>query len=269
MSPPNAVSALCLLLLATACARPGATPTQATIAATPPETPPAAPAPPPSVRTWGSLRAMMHEGRTGSAVALADAVVAPHTYAVGALEGLRGEVTVVDGRVWRAYPSEAGGPARVAQGDGGEGAALLVAARVPAWRGVPLPVDVAEEGALTAQVEALAAAAGFDLEQPFPFLLEGRLAEVDWHVVDGHRLSPGASHAEHQRSAQRGTLRDAEGVLVGFYSRHHAGVFTHMGERLHLHLLAPATPTPGSAPVMGHADRIVLRAGTVLRLSER
>jgi acetolactate decarboxylase len=209
---------------------------------------------------------MMHEGQTGPAVTLAEAVAAPHTYAVGALAGLRGEVTVVDGRVWRATAGEAPGAVRVEEGAGAGAAALLVAAQVPRWQEVVLPEDVGGE-ALVARLEALAARAGLDLEQPFPLLLSGPLAEVDWHVVDGRRLEPGAGHAAHRASGASGTLRGGEGVLVGFYSRHHAGVFTHMGERLHLHLVAPASPAPGAgSPVTGHADRVVLRAGTLLRL---
>src|SRR5687767_5611127 len=56
------------------------------------------------VRWYGALHAIMHEGRTASAVELSAVVPGPHVWGLGALEGLRGEVTVLDDEVWLARP---------------------------------------------------------------------------------------------------------------------------------------------------------------------
>src|SRR5688572_4171827 len=66
----------------------------------------------PKVSTFGHLRAVVHERDLAPKVKLAEVLARPHAYAVGALSELRGEVTIVDGVAWLAYPA-AGGGARV------------------------------------------------------------------------------------------------------------------------------------------------------------
>jgi hypothetical protein len=46
--------------------------------------------------------------------------------------------------------------------------------------------------------------------------------------------------------------------VVGFYSAAHQGVFTHMGERTHLHAIV------GDAT--GHVDALAIGAGATLRV---
>ena len=57
----------------------------------------ASPGGPPSVRVDGKLREIMHAGRTEATVQLPDLLPDPTLYGVGALAGLRGEITIVDG----------------------------------------------------------------------------------------------------------------------------------------------------------------------------
>jgi hypothetical protein len=218
----------------------------------------AAPEPsPPDVRVFGALRAIMHEGKTGPQVAIAQAISTPHTYGVGALSGLRGEITIVDGLPWLAFPDGAGG-IRVQAGKAeGEGAALLAVAAVTAWREVVITKDVAPDD-LDGRIEALAAANGIDIERPIPLMVEGRCFAVSWHVLGGG--APGAGHQAHMRGAVTGVLADAEGTLVGFFSKHQEGVMTHMGQRTHLHVMT------SDHTVMGHADRAGIRAGSRLLL---
>ncbi len=105
------------------------------------------------------------------------------------------------------------------------------------------------------QIAALAQQAGVDVSQPFPFLIQGRLRAVHWHVIDGTRVVPGASHDE---NAQKGVLDDAEATVVGFYSSQHQGVFTMHGQNTHMHVFAP------EAGVAGHVTSLEVPAGSSL-----
>src|SRR5262245_56650509 len=89
---------------------------------------------PVEVRTWGDLGAIMHEGKMDPLVTVAR-LVGPHVYAVGALAGLRGDVTILDGTPWISYPAEPW-TIRVEHQPGDVAATLLVAATVPTWRRV-------------------------------------------------------------------------------------------------------------------------------------
>jgi acetolactate decarboxylase len=215
------------------------------------------------VRTFGALRDIMHAGRTEARVALSDVTPGPHAYAIGALSELRGEVTVVDDVAWLAYPTDdrdvrirtTRAPDEQAE------AALLVTANVPAWRTVPVDADVPFD-ALDARVEALAADAGVDVSRPFPVRIDGPLVDVRWHVIDGRRIAGvGHSRADHAQAAASGTVPRTTGTLVGFFSKAHHGVFTHMGSNTHFHFVSDE-----GGKRTGHVDHVVVRRGATLSL---
>lgn len=226
---------------------------------------PEATAPPPrprpaesAVQVFGSLRSIMHGGQLGAVTSLRDAAVGPHSYALGALADLRGEITVVAGQRYLAYAEGAG--ARVAKGPELDAdAVLLVAANVQRWETVPIDRDT-PLGDLGALVEAGARGRGLDPDDRIPFLIEGPLRDVDWHVVDGTRLDAKGGHQAHRDASVTGRLSCENCTLVGFYSRNDAGVFTHMGESVHTHVVTPAPV------VSGHVDAAIIAAGSRLLL---
>lgn len=220
-------------------------------------TPPTRPTVP--IKTYGQLRAMMHEGKTDPVVTLRD-VQQPHSYALGALSGLRGEVTILSGSAWLGYPGD-GDTTRVEQvASSPETAALLVAAEVPKWRDVPVAADIAWS-TIDKDVEALAKQAGVDVEQPFPVLIEGELFDLKWHVIDGRRAAPGpSSHEQHMQMAAKGGATSTRGTLLGFFSKQHQGIFTHHGENTHFHFVDV------EQKLTGHVDAVSVKKGAVLKV---
>ncbi|XXX73142.1 acetolactate decarboxylase [Sorangium sp. So ce134] len=222
-----------------------------------PGAPPAEPAPgaPPAVqvRSFGALRAIMHEGQTGPAVRIGDVVPGPRAFGIGALSELRGEVTVVDDAIWTSYPRD-DGTIDVRPAGAEERAALFVVANVARWQEATLDADV-PDGQIDARIEALLRERGLDAEGAVPVQVRGGLRELSWHVIDGRKLAPGGGHADHVRASVSGTLPAAEGTLVGFFSKRHHGVFTHMGSNTHFHVLVP------ERSLMGHVDSVTLARG--------
>jgi alpha-acetolactate decarboxylase len=216
----------------------------------------AAPPALPEVKVWGALRAMMHEGRIDSEVELATILPGPHFYGIGALAGMRGEVTVLDGVAWVADGQRDQGKATA--GTSGEGATLLVGSVVKAWRRITLTDDI-PFAELDQRIEALAKGAGIDVGQRFAFLIEGQLAGVRWHVLKGPPPRGALEHG-HAQNAFVGERATLDGTLIGFFSRRDQGVFTHMGQNTHVHVLCPAEA------IAAHADEVSIRAGSVLRL---
>ncbi|HEY0712847.1 MAG TPA: hypothetical protein VGF45_09255 [Polyangia bacterium] len=213
----------------------------------------------PPVQTWGTLREVMHEGNVGPKVVLRNVMV-PHLYGVGALVGLSGEVAIVDGKAFVARAD--GNSAVVAPAPEATAATLLVAAAVSGWINFPLQQPVGSSRELDAVVESAARKAGLDLEQPFPFLVIGKV-DARWHVLRGQPGHAGGGHAAHLRNAITGRLSDTAATVIGFFSRHHEGVFTHMGERSHLHVISD------DASTMGHVDDIAMPAGATLKLPRK
>jgi alpha-acetolactate decarboxylase len=215
------------------------------------------------VTTFGTFRALVHEGNVSEKVRLAKILEEPHAYAVGALTSLAGEVTIVDGKLWLAYPGRPGQKGRVERSAGpNAGATLLVATHVPRWRPVTLERAVGA-GDLDATVERLARRVGLTGEHPFAFLIEGDLRELQWHVVDGSKVAGASgSHEEHMKLMDRSSAKRARGTLVGFFSKRHHGVFTHAGSNTHVHVVLP------ELNASGHLDAVSLPKGTVIQFPD-
>ncbi|WP_437670250.1 acetolactate decarboxylase [Sorangium sp. So ce131] len=227
---------------------------------------PSAPAPaqaqaPVEVRSFGALRAIMHEGQTGPAVRVGAVVPGPHAFGLGALSELRGEVTVVDDAIWTAYARD-DGTVDVRPDGAEEQATLFVVANVPRWQEATLDADV-PDAQLDARIEALLRERGLDAEGAVPVQIQGSFRELSWHVIDGRKLAPGGGHADHVRASVRGTFPAAEGTLVGFFSKQHHGIFTHMGSNTHFHVVLP------ERPLTGHVDGVTVVGGARVLLPAR
>jgi len=186
----------------------------------------------------------------------------PHLYGLGPLEGLRGEVSifgsvpsiarieremVVTAASWRAR------------------ACFLVWAQVPAWsersferskEAVPGGLDGIERA-----VVALALEAGLDPERPLPFRVRATAVEATFHVLDKR---DGLAHNpdRHEQAKVRRTLEHAPVELVGFYSRHHRGVFTPGESNEHVHLQTE------DGRISGHLETIRLAPGARIAVPE-
>jgi alpha-acetolactate decarboxylase len=210
-------------------------------------------------KTFGQLHQIMMMGKSDPNVKLSE-LPAKNVYAVGALSGMRGEVTILDGAVWLSYGKTDGSIELARPKASAESATLLVYSQVSKWQKVQLPDDV-PFAQLDATVERVAKERGIDTSKPFPVRIEGELAELKWHSLKGVAPQPGGhSHADHDQLVVARALAKARGQLVGFFSTSHQGVFTHMGENTHFHVVLPAEKQ------MGHVDSVVLKKGATLLL---
>lgn len=203
---------------------------------------------PDAVRSWGTMREALRHGRSEARVALAS-LDGVDTVGVGALEGLAGEVTIVDGRVLVAHAEH--GACRVAPAAPGDAATLLVTARVRDWQTRPL-ADCDDYERLDAAIGSAVRAQGFDPTQPTPVRIRGRASHAAYHVIAG--ACPIATPEGTPPWRFRGPIDAIE--LVGIYVEHAAGRLTHHVHRSHLHLVAPGH--------MGHLDEIALRDAVLL-----
>ena len=218
--------------------------------------------PPVDVHVYGKLRDIMHRGLTARRVDLNPLIGQRGGYALGALEGLKGEMTLWDGALWLSTPDGAGGATAANQRTTGAGATLLVHAKRSRWRAESISQSVSFSG-LDAFIAQRAAAAGVDVREAFPFRIEGVVKRVDWHVIDGSKIPPGVhGHAAHIKTAVKGTLTGTPVKILGFYSPKHHAIFTHHDTNTHAHVICE------SAKIMGHVDHLDLMPGATLHLPE-
>jgi acetolactate decarboxylase len=201
-----------------------------------------------SVKHQGALMQIM-SGNLQATASLDSLQGLPHLYALGALEHLEGEIQVFDGV---SYVSKSAAAASVVlESTFDHKAALLVYAQVPEWsEAIPLN-RFSENSALEKQIKAAAILQGIAVEQPFPFLLKGTAATLDWHVINWIKGDTIHNHKKHKTSGAQGALENSDVEVIGFYSEKHKTVFTHHSTFLHLHF-----KTDDQQVVAGHVDGI-------------
>ncbi|RMF84196.1 MAG: hypothetical protein D6744_03520 [Planctomycetota bacterium] len=209
------------------------------------------------VHRWGTLRGVLRDGDTGGKVRLGDAVE-PDCVGIGALEGLAGEIGIVDGKLWVARADD---EAAADSADSDAMATFLATATVPRW----VRQETHERLSL-AQLEKVVHAAamehGLDTSAPFPILIEGRFSTVNLHVLNGRcpfKQPPDPSDDAHD--PVRYEQDTARGVLVGFYNEGPSGILTHANTKLHLHAVLRDAPPP-----VGHVDALTIDPGAEIRI---
>lgn len=209
------------------------------------------------LRFIGSQRDTIMHGKVAAAVDLRTLAATRHLYAIGPIEQLRGEITIIDSRPALARVA-ADGAVKVAESFEA-GAPFLVWAEVPAWRTIPIPAEVRTSRDLEAFVPRAAAAAGLAPERPLPFLIQGSNDRIDFHILN--RIGDEPHDAEKHKQIQVPfALKRVEAIVVGFYSQSHRGIFTTMDSAIHIHF---QTPDNGAS---GHIQDLEIAAGAMLSL---
>lgn len=200
------------------------------------------------VRWIGAQHAAVHDGDVESKIRVDELAREPHLFALGPVEGLHGEIIVVDGRGTIATVESGAFRTR----DGLDvGAAFLVWTHAERWNREPLPegtrtLDDVEK--FLARVNEGAGAA------PIAFRIEGRVKHLRFHVL--RPPEHGVRNAEdHEKSKVRGSIADRTVRMVGFYSGQHRGVFTPGTSDVHVHFVTE------DGAFAGHVEEFELAPG--------
>lgn len=199
----------------------------------------------------GEQRAAIHEGDIGAKVRVSEIREGGALWALGPLEGLRGEITVFNGVA--TVTEVVGGEFRARSGDDA-GAAFLVWAHSVEWRAVEMASSVRTLSDVEAFIGSAAGSAGLDVSRPIAFRITGKVEELKYHVLNREAGSPATMEA-HERSKVHGVLEGRRVRLVGFYSTRHHGVFTPGTSNVHIHFVTE------DGRFAGHVEDFVLAGG--------
>jgi alpha-acetolactate decarboxylase len=177
-------------------------------------------------------------------------------YALGPLEGVRGEVSVFDGV---GHISRVRQSAIEVKDSLDVRACFLVYAHVSDWLDAAwsAPIDGLEQVERAVVTEA--AARGIDVAAPFPFRLTGRATHLDLHVLDKRDELP-HNRERHEQAKVRFAYHHEDVDVLGFFSTQHRGIFTPGESNMHMH----AKLQDGRAA--GHVDGLALAPGSSLWL---
>jgi alpha-acetolactate decarboxylase len=206
-----------------------------------------------------------HQGR----VNLAELIAKPHFYGVGALAGLRGEISILDSRVTATEVDVQRQPVSLGDAAVDQQATLVIGAYVDAWTEIPINKSL-DDGELDAFIDAQLSEHGFDPARPCIFMVRGQFARADLHVING-------ACPMHARIRQleiptatkpyKVTLENVSGRVVGIFAKDAVGKITHPATRTHKHLVYQTGASPSL--LTGHAEMLWVKAGSTLLLPQR
>jgi len=218
----------------------------------------------PPLVVYGGMHQTLALGRHEARVRLADLLAQPDFYAVGAVEGLQGEITILDSVAYVTAVSKDG---RVKPLEGPAASATLLAGQAVArWAEISIAEDVAPDR-FDDVIRDAAAGQGIDPSVPFMFIVEGALAAVRLHVINGacpvHARVKNLEIAADRRPYEHEWDR-LRGTVVGVYAPDAVGKLTHPATRTHAHLIY--ADEASGLRVTGHLERVGIAEGATLKV---
>ena len=211
----------------------------------------------PGVHLIGEMRRMFTERDIRPNVDLSQLNTNAHLYALGPVAGLRGEVTVLDSKV---FVSKAVGAQPVVDLEPKVKTVFLVYASVPVWRSVALPTNVVIEADLATFLQSQ-----LPSNTRSPFQVHGTASRARYHIQNYHGNAKDLTHEAHDKAKVFFDVTNAPVELVGFFTNREddGGTFVHRGQTTHIHLIST------DRKHMGHLESIQLAPKSTLLLPAR
>lgn len=182
----------------------------------------------------------MHLGDITGNISLNEAIT-KHTYGLGALEGLKGEILILDNQpiISKVVDNQI----HISNSTETK-ASLLVYSYVDEWKSIKVPDSVRK----MKDIEELLG--NYANSEPFSFIIEGKVKDLSWHVIDWVDGDNIHTPEKHQNSGLKGVLNTRRVIILGFFSRKHQGVFTHHSSNMHIHFVTD------DKTISGHVDDV-------------
>jgi len=207
----------------------------------------------------GALKNAMHIGDISAKANLSDFKEIHHFYALGAFENLKGEIQIFNSKPFNTFVEDSN---LIFDNSFINKATLLVYASVDKWKIISIPEDVSTYKQVEKYIEQTAKENQINIDEPFPFLIEGTVKSFDWHVINWNDGDMEHTHEKHKTSGLYGTINDRKIEMLGFYSNAHHTIFTHNTTNMHIHMKT------ADNKLAGHVDGLTLEKGMVLKLPE-
>lgn len=201
------------------------------------------------VQIYGALSEIMHGGARNGVVALPDVMAKDHIYGLGSMENLDGEILIMDGNLLINRAKSGESPTHQTVATSETKALLLVSTSVPSWNKISVHSKT-NYNSIDAIIKKEAEKAGVNIDKPFPFIIEGQLNQLAWHIISPQDKD--GSHDDHLAKSWKRVNSDIDGKILGFYSEKHQAIFTHHTRFTHLHIWFE------SEMLSGHIDDLTI-----------
>lgn len=201
------------------------------------------------VYSVGKLMDIMYQGKVEANVKL-DTLSKEHLYGLGAIEALKGEVTIINGQVYQAKVDSLGPDISI---NDSLKATLLVYSYVERWDSITVSGVKNIDSLIAVQLNENG------LKEPVPFMILGEPKQLNYHIINF--LGDKPNRENHKNGALVGGIANEPLHILGFYAKDAAGVYTHMNSNLHMHFVTDDQSKSGhieSLDVQGKSIKLLL-----------
>lgn len=194
------------------------------------------------VQSVSAMKNVMWKGELDAKVKL-DSLNKNGLYGIGPLEGLRGEISILDGQVYVSTIKDNKQMQVEVKPDAG--AAFFVYANAKKFKSVKLSDDVTNLKQLNRFLSE-----NHNTDDAYVFKLEGEIESGKIHVQNLPPNTEVSSPKEAHQGQVNFELNKTKVKMIGFYSNSAKGIYTHHDTNIHVHLLSE------DKTIMGHCDAV-------------
>jgi alpha-acetolactate decarboxylase len=207
------------------------------------------------VKAYGNFSTMISTGDARAHVSLQSLQNQNNLYGLGALEDLQGEVIIINGNILITPGTSNDG--HIVKSSANIHATLLATSIVKSWTPIKIPSNTSQT-ALEVFILKKSSESGIPKDAPFPFMLEGQIKDLAWHVIDGFNFASKPDHRYYPAKKQF-TNSHIKGMLLGFYSgKQLEGIISHPKERFHIHFIDSTLTHAGHVETFGIGSNATL-----------
>lgn len=202
------------------------------------------------VHTKGKAKSVMHGTDLSSKIDLKN-IEQEDLIGVGPVNQLQGEITAFNGVIYKSTLTKnkeiSTSVIKSIQ------APFFVYSNVVEWKKIELEVDLNSMITLQNLIHDVLQQNNYSLDKAWPFRIHGNFNQLNFHIIMKDLNQTKHSHEIHKASKALFNRSNQKGDLIGFYSEHHEGVFTHKGQYIHVHYL------DNERSETGHLDDIYIK----------
>lgn len=203
------------------------------------------------VHITGAMKNVMWKGQLQGTIYLDTIASKENLYGLGPVEGLAGELLIIDGKAYKSTVKSA--TEMKVEETYKASAPFFVYGYANNFKELAIPAAVKD----IEQLETFLEEKTGTVKEPFIFKIKGAVKSAIIHVVNLPEGSIVSSPNEAHKGQVNYTIENKAVEIVGFFSRNHQSVFTHHDTFMHLHLIT----SDGS--MMGHLDAVQFKPGEV------
>jgi len=208
------------------------------------------------VKHSGDRMDIIKQGNFSGTIDLQDLENIDNLFAIGPLEGLKGEITINNSKPSISTLTQDKQQKDIASFK--HKAIFLVYGSVKEWQEIVINKELISLNEIEQFVKEHAENHDLPLNKPFPFKIKGVAERITYHVIYKQDNKP-HSKREHQRSKVKFSKTNESNTIVGFWSGAEGeGVYTHPNKKTHMHYISNYSKDSG------HIDAIKLNSGAVL-----